>query len=59
LPFARRARSRLGVLDLLASILTSLGFTAALDMGFPLNTEAGYQALIDRDCAGKLLLRVK
>jgi len=39
-------------------ILTSLGFTGALDMGFPLNTEAGYQALIDLDKAGKLPIRV-
>jgi len=28
-------------------------------MGFPLNTEAGYQALIDRDYAGTLLLRIR
>ncbi len=39
-------------------ILTSLGFTGALDMGFPLDTEAGYQALIDMDKQGKLPIRV-
>jgi len=39
-------------------ILTSLGFTGALDMGFPLGTESGYQSLIDLDKAGKLPIRV-
>jgi predicted amidohydrolase YtcJ len=39
-------------------ILTSLGFTGAMDMGFPLDTEAGYQALIDMDNEGKLPIRV-
>ncbi len=39
-------------------ILTSLGFTGAMDMGFPLGTEPGYQALIDMDKAGKLPIRV-
>jgi len=39
-------------------ILTSLGFTGAIDMGFPLDTESGYQALIDMDNEGKLPIRV-
>jgi len=39
-------------------ILTSLGFTGAMDMGFPLGTESGYQALIDMDNEGKLPIRV-
>lgn len=43
--------------DMLA-ILTSLGFTGAYDMGFPLSTEAGYQALIDMDKRGELPIRV-
>jgi len=39
-------------------ILTSLGYTGAIDMGFPLDTESGYQSLIDLDKAGKLPIRV-
>jgi len=39
-------------------ILTSLGFTGAMDMGFPLDTESGYQALVDMDKEGKLPIRV-
>ncbi|MDK3075737.1 amidohydrolase [Sedimentitalea sp. JM2-8] len=39
-------------------IMTSFGFTGALDMGFPLGTEAGYQALVDLDNEGKLPIRV-
>jgi len=39
-------------------ILTSLGFTGAMDMGFPLGTESGYQALVDMDKEGKLPIRV-
>ena len=39
-------------------ILTSLGFTGAMDMGFPLDTEAGYQSRMDMDKAGKLPIRV-
>ncbi len=47
-----------GSLPKMLGILTSLGFTGAMDMGFPLDTEAGYQALIDLDKAGKLPIRV-
>lgn len=47
-----------GSLPNMLKILTSLGFTGAMDMGFPLDTEAGYQALIDMDKAGKLPMRI-
>lgn len=47
-----------GSLPNMLKILTSLGFTGAMDMGFPLDTEAGYQALIDMDKEGKLPIRV-
>jgi len=43
--------------DMLA-ILTSFGFTAAIDMGFPMSTEEGYQSLVDLDNEGKLPVRV-
>lgn len=39
-------------------ILTAYGFTGALDMGFPLTTEEGYQSLVDLDNEGKLPIRV-
>jgi len=48
----------IAALPKMLEILTSLGYTGAIDMGFPLSTEAGYQALVDMDKAGKLPIRV-
>jgi predicted amidohydrolase YtcJ len=38
--------------------LTEFGFTTAIDMGAPIATEAGFQALVDLDNAGELPLRI-
>lgn len=38
--------------------LSEFGFTAAIDMGAPIATEAGFQALVDLDNAGELSVRM-
>jgi len=47
-----------GAMPEMLNILSGFGFTGAIDMGFPLATEEGYQSLIDLDKEGKLPLRV-
>ncbi|WP_427969673.1 amidohydrolase [Altererythrobacter sp.] len=47
-----------GAMPEMLNILSSFGFTGAIDMGFPLATEEGYQSLVDLDNEGKLPLRV-